>query len=184
MFPFKTQIRVGVCALACSLLLARAGCEEGSSANRSRPDESPYDASPTAYVVYYVGSSSCGVCDDPKLIESINRIESSFSSHHDSPVKTVMVVMDKQIDKGMRFVDSYDLWDEVSIGSFYRNELLLEEFNDLQTPGVPHVLVFKDTYAERNHGIPVRTNRTLVASVLGGENIIEWVNRDMPLKKP
>ena len=137
-----------------------------------------------AYVIFYYGASSCGPCSRPEMIKSINLIKTTFApTHARFPTKLVMVVMDEDLDEGMAYLGKYEFWDEVSIGSHYRNEHVLRYLATQEMPGVPHVLVFEDVYAEANYGTTILKERTLVAALLGAEAIVEWVAQGFPLEE-
>ena len=143
-----------------------------------------YDESSTAYVVDYVGATSCGICSRPDVVRAINRMADRFSEVHEDPAKFVIVAMNRDLQAGMEFITKYDSsWDELSVGSFYRNETLLSHFNDsVRLAGLPHILVFRDRYQETDLGITIRSERDLVTNVLGGESIGDWIKEDVPLQ--
>jgi len=132
--------------------------------------------------VFYFGSTSCGPCNRADVIDSINLIESDFDSlHQNYTSKLVMVVMDKDLNDGFKYVQKYNLWDEVSIGSHYNNEHTLSYLNKKKLPGVPHILIFEDTFQDSNAGTKIINSRKLVYSVMGGDQIVEWANSRMKL---
>jgi hypothetical protein len=88
----------------------------------------------------------------------------------------VMVCMDTDIVEGIQFLKRYGFWDEVSIGSHYKNELVLYYLNKTNIPGVPHILVFEDLY--ENDKAPVIRERKLVVEKIGVNKIVEWVRNN------
>lgn len=138
-----------------------------------------------AYVVFYFGATSCGPCSRPEMVKSVNLIKSEFAQvHSDYATKLVMVVMDQDIAEGITYLEKYDSWDEVSIGSHYQNELVRHHLNTQEMPGVPHVLVFEDEYEEAKYGTSILKERQLVAALLGMEAIVTWTDSGFPLEKP
>jgi len=183
--PHLLEINLPLIIILCLFLSPLLGCEQPQPRAFENPStiNTEYDTSKVAYVVYYIGSSNCGVCDNKSVVKSINKIPSKFRKKVNISVKTVMIVMDRKIRRGIKFTLKYKPWDELSIGSFYRNELLLYRFNELTVPGVPHVLVFKDRYSTRDNGVPVLNSRKLVKNILGGKNIINWVSKGLPIDR-
>ena len=137
-----------------------------------------------AYVVFYYGATSCGPCSQPEVIESIDAIRAQFADAHAGvSAKLVMVVMDEDLDEGIAYLEKYEPWDEVSIGSHYRNEHALRHLNEREMPGIPHVLVFEDVYEEASYGTSVLKERALVAELLGADAIVEWAESGFPLEE-
>ena len=132
--------------------------------------------------VFYFGASDCGPCNRPDVIESIDEIRASFDSlHHNYDTKLVMVAMDEDIDLGLEYTTKYERWDEISIGSRYHNENTLAHLNNIMIPGVPHIIIYKDSFEAGDFGVEIIKNRELVKNILSGEEIVAWVNNKMPL---
>ncbi len=130
------------------------------------------------YVVYYFGATSCGFCNMPENIEKIKRIKIEFSKKYpDFNIKYVMVCMDKDIEAGLKFIEKYGYWDEISIGDFYNNELALSYLNKTEIPGVPHVMVYKDLLIKKEKmSIPIVKERELLVDLVGGTQIGGWIS--------
>lgn len=136
-----------------------------------------------AFVVYYFGATSCGYCNIPANIEKIKQIRNEFfKKYPDFKTKYVLVCMDKNIEEGLEFIKKYGYWDEISIGSFYDNELALNFLNTTKIPGVPHVMVYKDIYLIEQFSIPVIKERKLLIDLVGGTQIGNWIDKGYPLK--
>ena len=142
------------------------------------------DAYQDTYVVYYFGATNCGYCNIPANIDKIKQIRNEFSKKYpDFKTKYVFVCMDRNIEEGLEFIKKYGYWDEVSIGSFYNNELALNFLNTTKIPGVPHVLVYKDTYKKiEEFSIPLIKERKLLVDLVGGTQIGDWINKGYPLE--
>jgi hypothetical protein len=135
-------------------------------------------------VVYYFGATSCGYCNLPANIEKIKQIRNEFfKKYRDFDTKYVLVCMDRNIEEGLAFIKKYGYWDEISIGSFYNNELALNFLNTTKIPGVPHVMVYKDIYLKiEQFSIPVIKERKLLVDLVGGIQIGDWINKGYQLK--
>ena len=85
------------------------------------------DAAKTRLTIFYFGGSDCGYCNLPNNIKNISKMKFELPKHHKGiSAKFVMVVMDEDIKEGLQYLKKYGYWDEVSIGQFYYNELMLE----------------------------------------------------------
>lgn len=126
-------------------------------------------------VIYYFGATSCGWCNTPECVSSINKLRNEFSEYHkEYVVKFVMVCMDNNIEEGLKFISKYGYWDEISIGSFYNNELVMNYLDKTSIPGVPHVIVFQDLY--ENERAPIIKERKTIKDLVGAKQIKEWVD--------
>ncbi|PEN12710.1 hypothetical protein CRI94_11825 [Longibacter salinarum] len=75
------------------------------------------------------------------MVQAVKSIESKCESIRAlSPAKFVMVAMDTDIEEGIAFLKKYGSWDEVSVGSFYRNQPMMRHVNTLEVLGVPGAL--------------------------------------------
>lgn len=134
--------------------------------------------------IFYFGESSCNYCNDPNFIKSIKKLKAKFNVFHkELDTKFVMVSMDKNISKGLKFVKKYgNYWDEISIGSFYHNELALANLNKLATPGVPHILIYKVFYKNAGYGTKLIAKKKILKNLVGASSIIKWANSEMKLE--
>ena len=131
-------------------------------------------------VIYYFGATSCGFCNTEDCINSIKKIRSEFSKVHSKyNVKFVMVCMDTDIEQGLKFISKYGYWDEISIGSHYKNELVMNYLDKTEIPGAPHVIVYEDIY--ENESAPIIKERMTIVDKVGVQKIKEWVNNNFPL---
>ena len=132
-------------------------------------------------VIYYFGATSCDWCNTEDCINSINKLHKEFNEiHKEFNVKFVMICLDKDIEEGLKFIKKYGYWDEISIGSHYKNELVMNYLNKTKVPGVPHIIVFRDLY--ENDSTPVIKERTTVADLVGVKQIKEWVDKKYLIK--
>lgn len=132
--------------------------------------------------VFYFGATDCGPCNRPDVIESIDIIRTTFDSlHSEFETKLVMITMDENMDEAIKYIQKYEYWDETSMGSRYNNELILAHLNKAEIPGVPHIMVFKDSFKDGGFGTQTIKNREFVKSIMGGEKIVAWVNSNMKL---
>jgi hypothetical protein len=85
--------------------------------------------------------------------------------------------MDKDLKEGLTFINKYDsTWDEISIGSFYQNELAYQYLNTTKIPGVPHILLLKRSYSDDNkYSVPVASNTNILVDLVGGNEINKWI---------
>jgi hypothetical protein len=132
-------------------------------------------------VIYYFGAASCGWCNTEDCINSIKRLHKEFSGiHKEYIVKFVMVCMDTNIEEGLKFIGKYGYWDEISVGSHYKNELVMNYLDKTSIPGVPHVIVFRDLY--ENDSTPIIKERKTIKDLVGANKIKEWVDKKYPLE--
>jgi len=160
-------------------LLLWGGLIHSRTVNRS---ERSYEGKDSAYVVIYVASATCGICTKPSVMEAVSQIP-ALISRHDVPARYVFVSMDMLDGEGWKFAKRHGIWDEVSIGGRYYNEVLLSSFNDVEgiTPGVPQVVIYKDEYSLDALNIPRLKQRVLIKSILGEKGIIRWVQQGCSL---
>ena len=132
--------------------------------------------------VFYFGATDCGPCNRQDVIESIDIIRTDFDSVHSGfDTKLVMVTMDENMDEAIKYIQKYEYWDETSMGSRYHNELILEHLNKAEIPGVPHIMVFKDSFKDGGFGTQTIENREFIKSIMGGDEIVAWANGKMKL---
>jgi len=167
----------------CSLLLVLIASPSFGQDSASN-SQSSSDSVSTIVSVFYFGGSDCTFCVMPKEIASINVLRRELPKMHpEERFKFVLVVMDTDIRKGIGYVRKYPNWDEVSIGSFYNNELMLEHVNGTKWPGVPHLLIYRDTLAKRpDFAVPRLCARTLLGECVGGSKIQLWIKDGYPLQ--
>ena len=133
--------------------------------------------------IFYFGATSCGPCNRSEVVESIKEMKAKFDSvHNDYKTKFVMVCMDENIAEGLKFIQKYGYWDEISVGSFYHNELALTNLNETAISGVPHILIYKESIMKTDQSVFRLKSRELVKEVLGGDKIVAWVKSGMELK--
>lgn len=132
--------------------------------------------------IFYFGGSDCPYSMSEKNIANIDKMRDELSQKHSLiPFKFVMVVMDEDIDQGIQFAKKYKPWDEVSIGQFYQNELMLEHVNRSAIPGVPHIMIYRDSLVVGQHNIPTIKQRTLVLDLVGESAISDWIQSGYPI---
>lgn len=132
--------------------------------------------------VFYFGATNCVPCNRPDVIESIDIIRADFDSlHSDFETKLVMVTMDENMDEAIKYIQKYQYWDETSMGSRYNNELILAHLNKAEIPGVPHIMIFRDSFEDGGFGTQTIKRREFVKSIMGGDEIVAWTNDKMAL---
>ena len=141
-------------------------------------------ASKDQYVLLYYGATSCYYCNLPENIHNINTLAKTIGQKY-IEVKKVMVCMDKDIKEGLTFINKYDsTWDEISIGSFYQNELAYQYLNGTKIPGVPHVILLKRSYNDDNqYNVPVASKTDILVDLVGGNAINKWIADGFPISK-
>jgi hypothetical protein len=132
--------------------------------------------------VFYFGGSDCPFSVDEKNIANIDKMRTELAGKHaQMPFKFVMVVMDDSLDRGIAFAKKYLQWDELSIGKFYNNELMLEHVNRAPIPGVPHIMVYGDSLVVGKYNIPSIKKRTLLLDLVGESAIGKWIESGYPI---
>lgn len=132
--------------------------------------------------LFYFGATDCGPCNRPDVIKSIDKIRANFDSlHPDFKTKLVMVTMDEDMDEAIKYIKKYKYWDEVSMGSRYHNELILAHLNTSEIAGVPYIMIFKDSFEDRDNGTQIIKSRVPVKKIMGGGSIVAWANGKMKL---
>ena len=135
-------------------------------------------------VVYYFTATDFGFCTAPENIEKIKKIKSDFAAKSKSQkLKFVIVSLDENIEEGLKLIKKHGTWDEISVGSRFRNELALTYLNRSKIPEVPHILIIKAVISSGKWNIPVVTRQELLADLAGGEQIGEWIDKGYPLPR-
>ena len=133
-------------------------------------------------VVYYYGSTNIGFCTTPENIEKIKRIKENLPLvYSDLEMKFVLVCLDEDVQEGLKFVRKHGIWDEISIGDAYRNEMALSTLNRAEVPSVPHLFVFKYTLGMNKWNIPLLRKKQQLVELSGEKQIGDWINEDYPL---
>ena len=133
-------------------------------------------------VFYYFASTQFGYCSLPENIEKIKKIKTEFpEKYKKTEIKFVMICLDDNLEKGLKFIRKHGYWDEISIGKSFGNELALNYLNISKIPKVPHILVFKDLHETGKWNLPVIKERKLIVDLAGTEQIEEWIQQEYPL---
>ncbi|MFO7981221.1 MAG: hypothetical protein R6V00_10375 [Candidatus Aminicenantes bacterium] len=133
-------------------------------------------------VFYYFASTRFGTSAAPETIENTKKIKIAFSEkYNESSIKFVMVCLNHDFAKALKFIKKHGDWDEISIGKSFANELALNLLNPSEIPKVPHILVFKDQHKKGKWSLPLIKERKLMVDLAGEEQIQEWVENDYPL---
>ena len=133
-------------------------------------------------VFYYFASTQFGYCSLPENIEKIKKIKTEFpEKYKKTEIKFVMICLDDNLEKGLKFIRKHGYWDEISIGKSFGNELALNYLNISKIPKVPHILVFKDLHETGKWNLPVIKERKLIVDLAGAEQIEEWIKQEYPL---
>jgi thioredoxin-related protein len=136
------------------------------------------------YVLLYYGATDCYYCNLPENIHNINTLTETIGNKY-AGVKKVLVCMDKDLKEGLTFINKYDSsWNEITIGSFYQNELAFQYLNNTKIPGVPHIIFLKRNYVDENqYHVPVASKTDILVDLVGGTAINQWIKDGFPLAK-
>jgi hypothetical protein len=168
----KGAIRAGSAVVAGLLLLV--GVVTDSDFQREQTEE--------YLVVYYFAATDFGFCTASENIEKIKKIKVDLTTKTKSQrLKFVMVALDENIEDGLKLINKYGTWDEISAGSRFRNELALAHLNRSEIPVVPHLLVFKEVISAGKWNIPVVLRRERLADLAGSEQIAGWMEKGCSL---
>ncbi|MBD3414918.1 MAG: hypothetical protein GF421_10870 [Candidatus Aminicenantes bacterium] len=133
-------------------------------------------------IFLYFASTQFGTCTDPESIERIKNIKTEFSEkYREASIKFVMVCLNHDFDKALKFIKKNGDWDEISIGKSFSNELALNLLNQSEIPKVPHIFVFKSRQEKGKWNLPLIKERELMADLAGKEQIKGWAEKDYPL---
>ncbi len=133
-------------------------------------------------VFIYFASTQFGTCTNPESIERIKNIKTEFSKkYRETSIKFVMVCLDSDLDKALKFIKKNGDWDEISIGKSFSNELALNVLNQSKIPKVPHIFVFKNRQEKGKWNLPLIKERELMVDLAGEVQIKEWIENDYPL---
>ena len=133
-------------------------------------------------VLYYFGSSECPSCNSAENVQAIIQAKERLpEAHPDLLVKFVLVYLDQDFDRAREFAGKHGVWDEISIGSAWYNELAQLYLAESKAPAIPHVLIFKDWDGfEEGRGHFLK-RRQLVGDYMGAQELTEWLKQGFPL---
>ena len=166
----------------CFLLILTVSVSYGQGTTNRVP--ATRDSVGSVITVFYFGGSDCSNCVKPKEIANIKTLRRELPKKHpEAGFKFVLVVMDTDIPQGIRYARKYPNWNELSIGSFYNNELMLQHVNGTKLPGVPQLMIYRNTLVKRiDFSVPILRSRTLIADLVGGSKIQKWMQAAYPLE--
>ena len=144
------------------------------------------NAKDSIYSVIYFGSTDCYYCNIEKNISNISKMVTEIKDKYKQlNIKTTIVSMDKDIAEGLKFIEKYTTknWDEIAIGSFYKNELALTYLNKTKIPGVPHLVVIKHVTINGEYNVPHSIVQEVVVDLVGGTEIDGWMKENYTFKK-
>ena len=142
------------------------------------------DSLTIVHTLFYFGGSFCPHSVEPTNIANINSIRSNLPKiYPGTTFKFVLVVMDNNLQDGLKYASNYPNWDELSIGSFYNNELMIAHVNQSAIPGVPHIMYYSDSLTIDKLGIPKIRKRTLLVDLVGESAIQKWIQDNYSIKK-
>jgi len=89
-----------------------------------------------------------------------------------------MVCFDKDLTKAMEFTNKFGVWDEVSLGGRYQNEMALRLLNVSDIPGTPHIIMTNEIHqpGERFKSVPVVKEEVILIDKIGTNDILKWIN--------
>ena len=175
MVTLKNENGLSIFLLAALLCVNIAG---SAQENEPRKD--------SIYSLIYFGAASCYYCNVEKNIANINKMAIQIKkANSDLKLKLILVGMDKGITEGWNYVGKYELsnWDEVSVGSFYENELALSYLNSSEIPGVPHVMIIKHNTVTGKYNIKNTERQSIRIDLVGGDQIDKWINGSFSFEK-
>jgi len=137
------------------------------------------------YSVIYFGATSCYYCNTPENIANISKMVNEIKTQYKGlNIKTLIVSMDEEIPMGLKFIQKYDTtWDEIAIGSFYKNELAIIYLNKTKIPGVPHIVVIKHFTKKGEYNIQQIVKDEILVDLVGGTQIDKWLKDGYLFKK-
>jgi hypothetical protein len=134
--------------------------------------------------VFYFGGSDCGYCVMERNVQNIKTMKEQLPSIYPArKFKFVLVVMDEDIQRGIKYSSKYPGWNELSIGMFYHNELMLAHVNKTKLPGVPHIMIYEDSFAIGDYNVPTISKRKSIVELVGANAIDEWIKDGYKLAK-
>ena len=174
------MVQTSVAALAAYAELTAALLEAHS------PDPMIHRAHFSALIptVTLLGASDCAPCNVPENIHLVRQVKARLpSAYPDLVVKFVLVYLDHDFDRAREFAGKYGVWDEISIGSVWFNELAQLYLASSKAAAIPHVMVFSDSDAfDPVRGRGHYLKRTLlVGDYIVGPELNEWLQHGVPL---
>ncbi|NOT07254.1 MAG: hypothetical protein HOP28_03520 [Gemmatimonadales bacterium] len=155
-------------------------------ADTSRP-AIPF-ASGKHLVAYMLLSADCGFCTEKVAKQAISRIRDSLRASQEKAfvhISVVAVLLDDDIRAGIKYAESLNSgFDELSIGGSWLNEHVIRLIwrDALATPQIPQVLLFERPVDASAYPRSIDVQRdSLVLSVAGRSDLIDWVNAGAPL---
>lgn len=138
-------------------------------------------------VLMFFASTQCAHSTNEGNISALKNIKQEFREKYPQyDIKMVMVCFDTPFEESLALANRYGDWHEISLGARYKNELALRDLNESILPGVPHLIVYQDTYQplERLGSISRISTREKLADLIGFQQMNEWKIKGFPLARP
>jgi hypothetical protein len=99
-------------------------------------------------VLVYIGSASCGPCNDPEynaLLSQFKRTVSELAHAERRKLRLIGVSDDWDVDAGLQFLRERGPWDEVVAGNNIYNSAVIEHVWNVESShtGIPQVILFE-----------------------------------------
>ena len=141
----------------------------------------------TELVLIFLGGTSCGSCRDPALKVVLAEVRARLSRLITGTrigFKSIGVAIDWEVDQGVTYLTDQGTWDELSVGSNFRNSLFNEHC--WVVPGtraaIPQLILLERKYRMGSTRIEVLGKRYL-ARVIGVGAIANWVESGMSVQE-
>ena len=143
----------------------------------------------TELVMVYIGSSTCGFCNDPELpsmVESAKLGLQRKASNRGLLFSAIGVSVDWVVRDGSAHLAKFGIFDEIMTGRKWQGTGPHLYFSRI--PGeaaTPQILVFTREVEGASPEYPARRNRvsdgTLVVRIIGLQGIRHWLERELPM---
>lgn len=165
---------------ACAAIAATAWGLGAIRAKDSRdPTANSAPFSGFQYQLAFVGSSKCGVCNDPTLVPAVERIRAEFArqatvaqqSHSD-----VAVMVDRTPGPALRYLSRFSEFSEVDAGGYWQNPGLthLRSLTTERVLGTPMLFLLRRPSDTDVGGRTVFGRDTILVGLIGLDEIRKY----------
>jgi hypothetical protein len=133
----------------------------------------------TELVVAYFGAMNCGPCRMPGMKEAVAEAQRTFAARAKMAghrFATMGVAVDRDVQRGIEYLDAFGKFDEVVAGKDFENiatlELMLSDDSDIPI-GIPQLIVYERTITyDKNR---FRADKPTIIVRAPGTAIPAWV---------